>query len=180
MESRGNGESYEAGGVNTFGSTLHWGPDFGQNRYELTHVDYKHPVGLDEEFHTYGLYWDENRLFTYLDDESNIVLDVDMSEMSFWERGGYENRQNPWVGEDNSAPFNRDFHLVLNVAVGGTNDFFPDGLGGKPWSNQSPQSVNEFWNARDSWYSTWDDEKSALRIDSVRVWSFEDTESKAQ
>lgn len=33
------------------------------------------------------------------------------------------------------------FYIILNLAVGGTNGFFPDGAsnpGGKPWSNQSP------------------------------------------
>jgi len=28
MESRGNDETYSSGGVNRFGSTLHWGPDY--------------------------------------------------------------------------------------------------------------------------------------------------------
>ena len=40
---------------------------------------------------------------------------------------------NPWVNEDNVAPFNREFYLILNVAVGGTNGLFVDGMGGKPW-----------------------------------------------
>jgi hypothetical protein len=34
------------------------------------------------------------------------------------------------------------FYIVLNVAVGGVNNYFPDGAenpGGKPWSNTSPR-----------------------------------------
>lgn len=74
MESRGNDVNYPAGGHNTFGSTLHWGPNYDQNRFNLTHADYKHPSSLGDDFHTYGLYWDENGLYTYLDDPSNKVL----------------------------------------------------------------------------------------------------------
>ncbi len=69
-----------------------------------------------------------------------------------WEKGNFaSNQQNPWVGEPNSAPFNRDFYLILNVAVGGTNGYFPDGVGGKPWSDTDPHSVNAFWNNRGAW-----------------------------
>lgn len=33
MESRGNSASYEIGGNNAFGSTLHWGPDYNNNAF---------------------------------------------------------------------------------------------------------------------------------------------------
>lgn len=36
MESRGNDASCEAGGNNKFASTLHWGPNYDANKYELT------------------------------------------------------------------------------------------------------------------------------------------------
>ena len=79
MESRGNDASYSAGGNNRFASTLHWGPDYSTNRYPMTHKEFLYQGSLDDEFHTYGLYWDENRLYTYLDTPSNIVLDVDFT-----------------------------------------------------------------------------------------------------
>jgi beta-glucanase (GH16 family) len=78
MESRGNSESYPAGGNNKFGSTLHWGMDYLTNKYDLTHKEYTHSSSLNSDFHIYGLYWDENRLYTYIDTPSNIVLDVDL------------------------------------------------------------------------------------------------------
>jgi hypothetical protein len=56
---------------------------------------------------------------------------------------------NPWVNEPNAAPFNREFHLIMNLAVGGTNAYFPDGVGGKPWSNGDSHSVNAFYTAKD-------------------------------
>jgi hypothetical protein len=66
---------------------------------------------------------------------------------------------NPWAGRANSAPFDQRMHksprlgaaqillkfdffffliafyLILDVAVGGTNGWFPDGAGNKPWLN---------------------------------------------
>jgi len=55
--------------------------------------------------HVYGLLWTPERLITYIDDESNVVLDVDMSSESFWEKGGFSGLS-PWRNEPNSAPFN--------------------------------------------------------------------------
>lgn len=43
----------------------------------------------------------------------------------------------------------------MNVAVGGATPYWTEGVAGKPWSNTSPHSVNEFYNAKGAWYSTW-------------------------
>lgn len=148
VESRGNDASYPAGGVNSFGSTLHWGLDFTTNKYEQTHKEYKHTASLSDDFHIYGLYWDENRLYTYFDTPSNIVLDVDMKTQSFWQKGNFgPNYDNPWVNEPNAAPFNKEFYIIINLAVGGTANYFPDGQGNKPWANNDPHSVNAFYAA---------------------------------
>lgn len=80
MESRGNDETYGAGGHDTFASTLHWGPNWDQNKFALTHKDHKHTESLGNAFHTYGLYWDESGLYTYLDDPANKVLEVDFTK----------------------------------------------------------------------------------------------------
>lgn len=60
MESRGNDPTTYAsvGGSDSFGSTLHWGPAWDYNRYDLTHKDFKYTKSLGDDFHTYGLYWD--------------------------------------------------------------------------------------------------------------------------
>jgi len=39
----------------------------------------------------------------------------------------------------------------MNVAVGGVSGYFPDGVGNKPWSNASPISVNQFYDAKSQW-----------------------------
>mgnify|MGYP000874438770 CR=1 FL=1 len=177
MESRGNDASYPSGGHDAFGSTLHWGPNWDQNRYKLTHADYKHPQSLGDDFHVYGLYWDANGLYTYIDSESNKVLQLDFTKQSFWDRGQFPSSlDNPWVDRLNAAPFDQEFYLILNLAVGGTSGYFPDGQGGKPWTDTSPKSVNEFWNARGTWQQTWQGEQAALKIDSVKVWSLDDAE----
>lgn len=63
-----------------------------------------------------------------------------------WTRGGFSEKLvnnsalfNPWAqtGRHNT-PFDQPFYLILNVAVGGTNGFFPEGVGNKPWGNASP------------------------------------------
>jgi len=136
MESRGNDPSYAAGGNNTFGSTLHWGPQWPSDPYQLTHGDYIGSESLGDAMHIYGLVWTEDGLYTYLDNDSNRILEVDFTDSSFFEKGGFEGF-NPWEGQGNAAPFDQEFYLILNVAVGGVNGYFPDGVGGKPWGDAS-------------------------------------------
>ena len=174
MESRGNDPTTYAsvGGSDSFGSTLHWGPAWDYNRYDLTHKDFKYTKSLGDDFHTYGLYWDATQLYTYFDTPDNKVLVVDFKKESFWAKGKFpQSFANPWVGESNAAPFNREFYIVMNLAVGGTNTYFPDGVGGKPWSNSDPHAPNSFYDAKGRWQPTWKGEDAALQVDSVKVWS---------
>ena len=83
----------------------------------------------------------------------------------------------PWTKTGNpSAPFDQDFYLILNVAVGGSNGWFKDGEDDKPWVNNSPNSRVTFWNGRESWSETWkDDGKSKksvgeMKIKRVQMW----------
>jgi hypothetical protein len=76
-----------------------------------------------------------------------------------------------------NAPFNREFYIILNVAAGGTNTYFPDGECGKTWTNDDPRAPNTFWNSKDEWYSTWnypETNQSAMKVDSVKVWSLDE------
>jgi len=59
------------------------------------------------------------------------------------------------------------------LAVGGTNHYFPDGEGNKPYSDSDPKSVNSFYDKKDQWYPTWKGEDAALKVDSIKVWSFD-------
>ena len=175
MESRGN--NCASGGNNSFGSTLHWGPAWNQDPFELTHADYTHTESLADAMHTYGLVWTEDRIFTYIDDESNVVLDVDTSSQDFWTKGGFTGF-NAWEGAGKNAPFDQEFYLILNVAVGGTSNYFPDGQCGKTWSNKSTQAAYDFWNTKDAWYPSWNypaTNQAAMKIDYVRVWQDDGT-----
>jgi hypothetical protein len=56
--------------------------------------------------------------------------------VDFFTKGGFSGF-NAWEGQGNNAPFDQEFYLILNVAVGGVNGYFPDGQCNKPWSNTS-------------------------------------------
>jgi hypothetical protein len=176
VESRGN-MNCEVGGVDSFGSTLHWGPGWPMDPYEKAHADYKHPTGtLNDEFHTYELEWTKEHIITRID--NNEVLNFPFDEDMFTKGGFDPSVNNPWRGEtDLNAPFNREFYLIFNVAVGGTNDYFPDGKCGKFWTNDDPKAVNTFYNQKDTWYKTWnypETHDSAMQIDFVKVWAYDD------
>jgi len=179
VESRGNLNYPKefGGGPESIGSTLHWGPDFFTNQFAKTHKVYSLPSGtFGDDFHTFGLYWDQNKLYTYVDSDSNRVLEVDFTQQSMWERGQFPSSyENIWANRNNSAPFDQEYYLILNVAVGGTSAYFQEGVDGKTWSNQSPNAINQFWDTKDTWYSTWHGEDVAMKVDSVKVWKFTDS-----
>jgi len=164
MESRGNTGDYGTGHVS---STLHWGPDAGQNKYYKT-TGSKHTGNWHDNFHTWRLEWRPDHLSTYVDDQQIMWIDPGSN---FWNFGGFGGG-NIWGG-DKMAPFNQDFYMILNNAVGGTSGFFPDNQHGKPWWNNNGQrtSQKDFWNARGSWQPTWHGDDTALIIDYVEFKS---------
>ena len=180
VESRGNDASCEFGGRNTFGSTLHWGPGYPADAWEKAHADYVHPTDLSDDFHLYKLDWTKDHLRTYVDD--TLVLDVNFDEDMFTKGEFDAAYNNPWVHEkEKSAPFNQEFFLIFNVAVGGTNSYFPDGQCGKPWTNTSPRASNEFYDNKEKWFESWNypaTHDSAMQIDYVKVWGPDVTEDE--
>lgn len=188
MESRGNNISYY-GGRDVVSSALHWGPDSHHDGYwrtngakSLQHSDFT------KEYHTFGLEWSENYLFMYRDSRLNQVKFVDFKKMNkaaggggLWSFGGFEawvngdnNTQvnNPWEGRGANAPFDQEFYLILNVAVGSSNGWFPDNRGGKPWFDNYANPATQFWQGKDQWYPSWkDDETRGMQVKSVKMWS---------
>lgn len=82
-----------------------------------------------------------------------------------------------------------EFYLIMNVAVGGTNGFFPDGQGNKPWFNGdkskyslhaslihslilSLDAMRTFAEAQSQWYPTWPQnvDDRAMVVDYVKMW----------
>ncbi|KAJ7244244.1 hypothetical protein C8J57DRAFT_1364151, partial [Mycena rebaudengoi] len=61
----------------------------------------------------------------------------------------------------------------MNVAVGGTNGWFPDGPE-KPWLDGSAPltAPRDFLQTKDQWHPWWsqDIERCAMVIDSVKMW----------
>lgn len=171
VESRGNDPSYGPGGVNTFGSTLHFGPYGGQDPFNLAHKEYTLPSGdFSTDFHVFGLIWNTTNIITYLDTPDNIVLNVPINK-GFFDKGGWSpSTFNPWRGAGINAPFDQEFYIILNVAVGGVAGYFPDGIGGKPWSDTSSSAALDFIHAQDTWYKSWQGPNSAMEVDWVKVW----------
>ncbi|KAK4938004.1 hypothetical protein LTR10_021493 [Elasticomyces elasticus] len=178
-ESRGNNFSYHNGGNNVMASTLHWGPDSTDDAWWRTYrkINALHS-SFPQQFHTFGLEWSEKYLYTYLDSRLLQVL-YNRFDIPFWQRGdfalSYSNgtsTSDPWSQTGNDAtPFDQEFYLILNVAVGGTNGWFTDGESGKPWVDTSPTAKRDFWNAKNSWYPTWQNENgNALQVKSVTMW----------
>jgi hypothetical protein len=180
VETRGNNYSYisgPGGGNNWASSALHWGPDSKHDSYLVT-VDQlaaQHSE-FGDKFHTYGLEWTEDYVYTYVDSVLLQVLYIPFNRR-FWDLGNYpattENGTSlldPWAytGKLNT-PFDQKFYLILNVAIGGTNGYFKDAENGKPWADASPLARKEFWDARDQWYPTWEDSGS-MQIKSVKMW----------
>ena len=89
---------------------------------------------FSDNFHTFGVEWSENYIFTYIDSRLHTVLWVGLKEKPLWQKGEFASYVDsnssyyvdPWsnTGRKNT-PFDQPFYLILNVAVGGTNGWFP-------------------------------------------------------
>jgi len=171
VEARGN-HIHPRGGANSVGSTLHMGPNWKENDWPHNHGEYSLQSGdFVDAFHIFGLVWSPEGIYTYIDDEANKIMDVKFDQ-PFWKKGGWSKTDmtNPWKGRMNAAPFDQEFYLILNVAVGGTGNYFPDGEGGKPWTNTDSHAVNAFWSDRANWRRTWVGDDVALQVDWVRIY----------
>ncbi|KAL1650775.1 hypothetical protein SLS58_000893 [Diplodia intermedia] len=178
LEARGNNYTYNTnGGGNDFAiGTLHWGPDNDNDGYHQTtnRKQALHSMWGDD-FHTYGLEWTEKYLYTYIDSQLLQVMYTPFKQQ-LWSRGNFPTATangtrltNPWADGGVNAPFDQEFYLILNVAVGGTNGWFTDGKYSKPWIDASATAKKDFWNARNSWYPTWE-KNGQMIVDSVKMW----------
>jgi beta-glucanase (GH16 family) len=149
---------------------LHWGPHSNLNSYNLTQAEVIAENGtFADDFHTYALEWNEEGLRTTIDNKTVLQVDFDHS---FWQRGAFpEWCANPWKAGSIGAPFDEEFYLIFNLAVGGASFYWPDHES-KPWSNSDSHPANQFWNNKNQWLPSWGEgHQSALAIDWVKVWS---------
>ncbi|OCK74991.1 glycoside hydrolase family 16 protein [Lepidopterella palustris CBS 459.81] len=176
-ESRGNNWTYSQGGNNIVSSALHWGPNAANDAWWRNNVKRKalHST-YAAGYHTFGLEWSEKYVFTYIDTRLLQVM-YTYFDQPFFKYGQFPlsdsngtRLQDPWsyTGRD-STPFDQDFYLIINVAVGGTNGWFKDGASGKPWLDGSLTAPKDFWDARDQWYPTWQ-KNGEMKVKSVKMW----------
>lgn len=179
MEARGNEKLFDGDtniGTEQFGSTLHFGPRWDQNGWSTAHINKNFSAGLDKDFHVYKLVWTNSSIEFLFDDERVGIVNV---EDGFWKRAGFDKTEaeNPWKNGTLMAPFDQEYFILLNLAVGGTNGFFSDNHKNegapKPWVNSSPHAMRDFWAGKDAWLPTWnmDTDDSHFQIDYVRVYA---------
>ncbi|MGB3166009.1 MAG: glycoside hydrolase family 16 protein [Alteraurantiacibacter sp.] len=123
--------SCEAGGENTVVGTLHYGNRPPGNRYKGHDVSF--PGVLDGDFHTYGVIWEKGRFTWTVDGEPYGTL-----TRADWFTA---------ASRDPDAPFDRPFHLILNLAIGGN------------W----PENTNAGGVSEDGF-------PKRMEVDWVRVW----------
>lgn len=182
MESRGNGPEYPAQGVDFVRGSLNWGPFSWLNGVFRTFGFWTDRRKVySDGFHLYGMEWTPKFIRIYVDSRNHKLLELKFNE-PFFERGKFPETvlngsqwiltPDPWSGASNAAPFDQNFYLIMNVAVGGTNGWFPDGAGNKPWLNGALTAMQDFAKAQDEWYATWPAsvEDRAMVIDSVKMW----------
>ena len=177
MESRGNNYTYPQGGNNIASSTLHWGPNADNDAWwrtnsKRTAVHSTYASGS----HVYGVEWSESYIFTYVDNRLLQVMYFDF-DGDLWNRGDFPLSDSngtrlidPWSQTGRpSTPFDQDFYLIINLAVGSNNGWFQDGVNGKPWVDGSPSARSDFWKAQSQWLPTWTN-NGDFQIDRVQIW----------
>ncbi|WP_338590506.1 glycoside hydrolase family 16 protein [Shewanella khirikhana] len=111
-------------GANEVHGTLHFGAPWPDNQY--VGQGHSPSTSVTENFHTYRVDWEPDEIRWYVDD----VLYQTQTQWSS-------------TGGDYPAPFNKDFYILLNLAVGGH------------WPGD-PDSTTPF--------------PSSIQVDWVRVW----------
>ncbi|MBT8102487.1 MAG: family 16 glycosylhydrolase [Gammaproteobacteria bacterium] len=94
----------------TIFGTIHYGASFPGNLFSSTEFTLSGPPSFHDDFHTFAIEWENGEIRWYVDGVQFASRD------SWFSTGG------PFP-----APFDVDFHLLLNLAVGGNLPGPPDG-----------------------------------------------------
>lgn len=186
VESRGNRELARNGiniGSDQITSSLHFGPHSKADAWQLTSFtrnSNEKGKGFNSAFHRYQMEWSTDKITFSIDDIETATV---KAKSGFWEKGDFDaslpGTWNPWAAGSKLAPFDQEFYLSINMAVGG-NELFPDDAinssGEKPWSNNSINPMTDFWLAKNAWLPTWKiaenrTKEASLLIDYIRVWA---------
>jgi beta-glucanase (GH16 family) len=91
--------------------TLHYGFPWPLAQQTGTDISVDDPSG---DFHVYAVEWSERELRWFIDGEHYQTINAD-----HWYSYYYKDQQTGYVNAPGAAPFDVDFHLLLNLAVGG-------------------------------------------------------------
>lgn len=107
MENKGSSST-------TTSSALHYTDRNGNHAYQAGAYSFseRNGEGTIEDWHTYYLVWDEEQMNFYVDDHLKLTV----PKRTWHPEGG-----KTYPGDDD-APFNKDFYVILNMAVGGNFD----------------------------------------------------------
>ncbi|WP_241657236.1 carbohydrate binding domain-containing protein [Halobacillus salinus] len=105
--------------TDTIGGAIHFGEEFPNNTYKAK--DYHFPEGSDyTDFHTYSIEWEPGEIRWYVDGELYQTLN------DWFTKGTNEATNYTYP-----APFDQEFYMILNLAVGG-------------WYGGDPDATTEF------------------------------------
>lgn len=190
LESRGNKPGYPGGGYDTIQASVHMAP-VGFNEEAtggLIHGKLSNPEvpipfsSLPHEFHTYGMDWTPQYMNIWIDDPVYSIVTWRFQQDPFDNFGlpaESDGRPlvSPWtVSNHKSAPFDEEFYLILNCAVGGIPGYFNSI--GAPWSTTADYwtAQKQVWEARDVMAETWHTPFQPLIIDSIKMSALDDVE----
>lgn len=184
---------------NCMQASAHWGPDYSKdpghyvtlNTKKQTHTSCWPRHSLTEKFHTYVMEWTPQGLLYYIDSPLYVMMQLDFKEGPW--KTGIETVldslgspvPNPWSASPlKAAPFDQEFYLIMNVAVGSYNGWFLDdysdnpaysssgGTGGEPY-----EAVHNFWKSQHQWYPSWPtDLHRGMAIKWIRMSELVDSE----
>ena len=124
LDSEGNAESRIYG-------TLHYGRASPQNSFSGKAYASPDNVNPADDFHTYAVEWQEGEIRWYMDGylyatqrQSEVRFNSKGEAVGLKHRGWFTELFDPVSGELevrwDSSPFDKEFHLLLNLAVGGS------------------------------------------------------------
>lgn len=104
MEARGR-INFEVSG------TIHYGQVWPNNKYDGSDYRFPNRGAFSDGFHVYALEWEPGELRWYVDD------DLFLTQNNWYSKGEGESENYPYP-----APFDQEFYILLNMAVGGHFD----------------------------------------------------------
>lgn len=184
LESKGNRDLIKNGinvGIEQVTSKLQFGPNQGYNAGSGSTFtrNAESEKGYHTGFNRYQMEWTPDHITFSINDIETGTVNVGTG---FWARGNYNitspGMDNPWRYGSIMAPFDQEFYFKISLAIGGNEYFSDDDINPtkKPWRNDSPHPMTDFWNARNDWLPTWnldenESKDASMQVDYVRVWA---------